>query len=352
MKPPIENLIIVSPGFPKDDQDTACLPAQQLFVKTLNRIYPQTQVTILALQYPPHRDEYTWRSSRVIPIDGLSYWKVFRPLLWRRALRKLEQFFSSKNTAVLSFWLTDTALIGKRFARKYRLCHKCWVMGQDARRQNPYAQWVALSETELIVLSEFMADEFFRNHGKRPAAIIPLGIDPGAFQPDAPQDRTIDVLGVGSLIPLKRYDIFVDVVAALKKSRPDIQAILCGWGPEEAQIRKKIRALDLEKNITFTGEIPHATVLSIMQKSKILLHPSEYEGYSSACLEALYAGCHVVSFTRAEHRDIKHWHVVSTTEQMIAKASTLLNETDFSPVLVHSMEDSAREIMSEIMKEF
>lgn len=352
MKYPIETLIILLPGFPKDDQDTACLPAQQLFVKTLNRIYPEIQVTILALQYPPHRDEYTWRGNRVIPFDGLSYWKVFRPLLWRRVLRKLEQLFSSKNTAVLSFWLTDTALIGKRFARKHKLCHKCWVMGQDARQQNPYARWVTLSKTELIVLSTFMADEFFRNYGKRPAAIIPLGIDPDTFKTEPGQERTIDVLGVGSLIPLKRYDVFVDVVAALKKSRPDIQAVLCGWGPEEAQIRKKIRALDLEKNITLTGEIPHATVLSMMQKSKILLHPSEYEGYSSACLEALYAGCHVVSFTRAEERDIKHWHVVSTREEMIEKTSAFLDEMDFTPVLVHSMEDSAREIMSEIMKEF
>jgi glycosyltransferase involved in cell wall biosynthesis len=345
--PQIENLIIISPGFPKDEQDTHCLPAQQLFVKMLNRIYPEIQVIILALQYPPHRNEYTWHGNTVIPFEGLSYWKVFRPLLWRRVGRRLDQLFHTKNTAVLSFWLTDTALIGNRFARKYNLPHKCWVMGQDARRKNPYVLWVNLSKRELIVLSDFMADEFFRNHGKRPGRIIPLGIDTAAFPPDTVQERTVDVLGVGSLIPLKRYDIFITVVAALKPSHPNIRAVLCGHGPEETKIRKMIRALDLEENVVLTGEVPHSRVLSMMQKSKLFLHPSEYEGYSSACLEALYAGCHVISFARAEKRDIDHWHIVASEYEMIATASALFDEEDFSSVLVHRMENSVRDIMKE-----
>lgn len=345
--PPIENLIIISPGFPKDEQDTHCLPAQQLFVKMLNGIFPEIQVTILALQYPPHRNEYAWHGNRVIPFEGLAYWKVFRPLLWRRVGRKLDQLFHTKNTAVLSFWLADTALIGERFARKYNLIHKCWVMGQDARKRNPYARWVNLSEKQLIVLSDFMADEFLRNHRKRPSRIIPLGIDPAAFPPNPGHDRTIDVLGVGSLIPLKRYDIFITVVAALKESHPNIRTVLCGHGPEEKKLRKIIRALELEENIVLTGEVPHSKVLSMMQESKLFLHPSEYEGYSSACLEALYAGCHVISFAWAEKRNIDNWHVVASVYDMIASASRLLNGTEFRSILVHNMEDSVKEIMKE-----
>src|SRR5690606_8663402 len=158
--PQIENLIIISPGFPKDEQDTHCLPAQQLFVKMLNRIYPEIQVIILALQYPPHRNEYTWHGNTVIPFEGLAYWKVFRPLLWRRVGRILDQLFHTKNTAVLSFWLTDTALIGSRFARKYNQRLTDWVMGQDLRRKNSDVLWVFLCKWGLIVFSDFTADEY------------------------------------------------------------------------------------------------------------------------------------------------------------------------------------------------
>jgi glycosyltransferase involved in cell wall biosynthesis len=164
-------------------------------------------------------------------------------------------------------------------------------------------------------------------------------------------ERPIDLLGVGSLIPLKRYDIFVDVVAALRKNRPAIKAVLCGRGSEEQKMREKIRSLSLEENISLAGEIPHKDVLSMMQKSRILLHPSEYEGYSSACLEALYAGCHVISFARAEERDIDHWHIVATIDEMYTTALALFNEKDFSPVLVHTMENSAREIMKGFVNE-
>src|SRR5690606_40448538 len=93
------------------------------------------------------------------------------------------------------------------------------------------------------------------------------------------------------------------------------------------------------------GEVAHEKALAMMQQSKILLHPSSYEGYSSACLEALYAGCHVISFTRAENRDINHWHVVGSQKEMIAKAAQILKGRDFSSVLVHTMEDTARKMI-------
>lgn len=350
MKPPIQTLIIITPGFPGDENDTTCLPAQQQFVRTLNRIFPEMRVIVFAIQYPLRRNEYSWWGNRVIPFDGLAYWKVLRPLLWQRVGNAIARV-SSRNTALLSFWFADTALIGKRIAQRYNLRHRCWIMGQDARKKNPYARWVNIDERDLIALSDSLAEAFFRNHGKQPGRVIPLGIDTTSFEFNPAQRRPIHLLGVGSLIQLKQYDVFVDVVAALKATHPTIRAVLCGKGPEESRIRKKIRELNLEEHIVLAGEVSHNTVLSMMQQSRILLHPSSYEGYSSACLEALYAGCHVISFTRAENRGIDHWHIVSTIEEMNARASALLEENDFTPVLVHTMEKSAWEIIKEFMNE-
>ena len=64
----------------------------------------------------------------------------------------------------------------------------------------------------------------------------------------------------------------------------------------------------LENNIELTGELPHKSVLALMQRAKIFVHPSAYEGFGMVCLEALYAGAQVVSFVRPMNAEIRNWH--------------------------------------------
>ena len=68
------------------------------------------------------------------------------------------------------------------------------------------------------------------------------------------EPRTIDIMGAGSLIPLKQYDVFVEVVAAVKKLIPSVKAILCGTGTEERKLKEMAEKYGLEKNITFMGK--------------------------------------------------------------------------------------------------
>ncbi len=84
-----------------------------------------------------------------------------------------------------------------------------------------------------------------------------------------------------------------------------------------------------------------------MQRCKIFLHPSAYEGFSTVCLEALYAGAHVISFRRPGHQLLEHWHVVCTPQEMLEKALELLEDplTDYHPVFPYSMEDNAAAVM-------
>lgn len=309
---------------------------------------PGISIVIVALQYPRHENEYHWFGHLVIPFNSDKYGRLLRPILWAKIFSRLNKIDSHSGTGVLSLWYSETAIIGKRYSRRKGFRHLCWILGQDARRKNRYARWFRPRPDNLIAMSDFLAEEFFRNHGVRPSHVVPNAVDPLEFGNNSATERTIDILGVGSLIPLKQYDQFVAVVASLKKQFPSVNAVICGRGPEEAKLREKIRELDLQENVSLAGEVAHADVLAMMQRSKILLHPSSYEGYSSSCLEALYAGCHVISFTRAEKRDIDHWHVVAGREEMIAKATEILKRTDYSPyspVLVHTMEDAARQMV-------
>lgn len=343
-----KTLIILSPGFAANESDSTCLPAQQSFVKSLNKIYPNLKIIILALEYPFTKSEYLWCSNSVISFAGRNRRKLFRLMMWRRIWRKLKKLNQQENIiGLLSFWCTETALIGKLFAKKFKLKHYCWVLGQDARKGNKMLKYINPKSEELIAMSDFLAAEFFSNYKIHPQYIIPNGINSELFSKNN-FEKDIDISGVGSLIPLKRYDIFINMINQINESYPSIKAVLCGKGNEEKKLKLQTKKFNLQNSITLTGEIPHAEVLKIMQRTKIFLHTSSYEGFSGACLEALYAGAHVISFCEPMKRKIDHWHIVKDEKEMFDKTIELLNNhsTDFTPVLPFTMDNTAKEMMS------
>ena len=85
----------------------------------------------------------------------------------------------------------------------------------------------------------------------------------------------------------------------------------------------------------------------MMQRCKVLVHTSSYEGFPTVCIEALYAGAHVVSFIDAAGMPVKNWHVVGSEEEMVVKVLELLQFPDmvYGAEMPFSMDDSARRMM-------
>jgi glycosyltransferase involved in cell wall biosynthesis len=273
---------------------------------------------------------------------------MHRIAVWLQVFRQLARMRKENNIiGLFSFWCSECALVGKYFGAYNGIKHLSWISGQDARKDNRYVRFIQPKSGELIAKSDFLAKEFLKNHHVLPAAIIPNGIDTEAFH-DLALPRDIDISAAGSLIRLKQYEIFIDIVDELRQHLPAIKTLICGKGPEEENLRAQINRLQLANHISLPGETPHANVLQIMQRSKIFLHTSSYEGSSSVCLEALYAGAQVISFWQPDGTSVKHWHVVRNKEEMVQKALELLlaSGIDHKPVLVQSMHDSARAVMA------
>ena len=133
------------------------------------------------------------------------------------------------------------------------------ILGQDAKKGNKYVKNIKLKAGELIALSDFVQDEFEKNHGIRPQHVIPAAIDIRQFS-DMQQERDIDILAAGSLIPLKQYDIFIEIITEMKKELPGIKAALIGNGPEKEKLQNLIAASGLKADIILTGELPHPEV--------------------------------------------------------------------------------------------
>ena len=265
-------------------------------------------------------------------------------LLRRKIQNVLKKIMEEKQIiGLLSFWLNECAAVGKSFAEKNSIPHYCWILGQDARIENKYPKRLAIQRDELIALSDFLQQEFERNHGVRPSKVIPPGMEVLPFKEHS---REIDLLAVGSLIPLKQWEIFIETVFEIKKGLSEIKARIIGDGPERSKLEKLIHKLNLQDNISLAGALPYREVLTLMQQSKILIHPSSYEGFSGVCLEALSRGAHVVSFCKAMKQHIEHWHIVNSKEEMIQKAFYLLQKKiDHAPVAPFPLWDTTQKLM-------
>ena len=97
-----------------------------------------------------------------------------------------------------------------------------------------------------------------------------------------------------------------------------------------------------KRNAAYTGSLEAKQ--KWMQRAKLFLHPSSYEGFGVVCLEVLYGGASVISFVKPMNQNIKDWHTVKTKEEMKEKAMKILQQTntDHSPVLPFLISDCAK----------
>lgn len=340
-------LIILTPGFPSDEGDTTCLPFIQLFVKACKENHQWLKVIVLSFQYPFTQATYNWHGITVKSFNGRNKGKLSRLLTWSKVWKAMKTINKQDDViGVLSLWLGECALIGDRFSKRNSLKHFTWILGQDAKKHNRYQKLIHADADSLVALSDSIAGEYLKNYGIVPKHLVPVGIDTSTFDLEE-RIRNIDVLGAGSLIPLKRYDLFVNVIQQLVPHFPKFSAVICGNGPEKHKLLKLVKEASLENNITITDELPHKEVLQLMCRSKVFLHTSAYEGHAVVCVEALYAGAHVVSFCKPMERPGKQEHIVATGEEACNKILEILHDEGrtHEQILNYSIEDISKRMM-------
>ena len=291
------HIVFLVPGFPKDENDTTCIPALQLFVRNFNSVNPQLKINVIAFQYPYKKKGYSWNGIKVYSAGGKGKGNFFRLLTWSRVIKYfLKINFKNKVRGIHSFWLTECAFIGQTLSILFNIPHVASLMGQDAKKSNNYLKYLNLSKLSITAGSNFSLD-ILKQHislNSNSIPVIPFGIENLNISYD--NNREIDLLGVGSLIPLKNYNLFIEIVNKLVKDFPALNSVLIGDGEQKPELENSIAEKNLLNNITLTGKIPRNEVFNYMQRSKIFLHTSSYESQGMVFLEALFSGLYVVSF--------------------------------------------------------
>jgi glycosyltransferase involved in cell wall biosynthesis len=333
-----KHILILTPGFPKDENDFNCIPPLQEFLQKFQSTYSSVKISVIAFQYPSLNNPYVWKLINVIPLGGMDS-KIKKPLIWLNALRQAQRINKLVQVdCIHSLWLGESAMIGNILSKKLGCKHICTLMGQDVKASNRYLKWLKNSSTKFISLSKNQSELFQKLTKKNVTEIIHWGIDD---QKIIIQERDIDLLGVGSLIPLKNYSLFIRIVEEIVTGNPSLKCKLVGSGPESSELISIAETKRLSKNIEFTGMLSRQEIFKLMQRSKILLHPSKFEGSGFVFAEALANGMNIISFNVGYAQENPKWFIAKNDEDFIGITRSLLSrKLNFDPANLFPLQET------------
>jgi glycosyltransferase involved in cell wall biosynthesis len=337
------SIVLLVPGFPENEEDSTCIPALQLFAKNFDRVNSSLDLIIIAFQYPFKKGEYSWNGITVYSAGGKGKGKFFRLFTW---ITVIKYFFKIKSqrkiSGIHSFWLSECALVGQFLSKLFSLPHVASLMGQDARSSNKYLKYLNLSQMIITSGSDFASDILKNNTGFNSSIIIPFGIENknGSLNN---LNRDFDIIGVGSLILLKNYFLFIDIIEELVNEFPLLKSVLIGEGELKEEISRSIINKNLSGNIFLTGKLQRNEVLDYMKKSRIFLHTSEYESQGLVFLEALYCGLSVVAFDTGFLPESKKVYKCTNRIDLADNLRKLLRcKKEYNPEIHITAEDTAK----------
>ncbi|BCI68779.1 hypothetical protein AAJCM20276_34030 [Acetobacter aceti] len=101
------------------------------------------------------------------------------------------------------------------------------------------------------------------------------------------------VLAAGRLTEQKGFDTLIDAFRLVVDTYPEAKLTICGEGEDRPALEAQIKSLHLENNIHLQGYV--ADITPYLRENSLFVLSSRREGYGAVLLEALDAGCRVVT---------------------------------------------------------
>ena len=161
--------------------------------------------------------------------------------------------------------------------------------------------------SRIITLSESSRDELIHDLKLKPSrvSVVPPGIDP-RFTPGpdkGAKSTTPLVVAVGRLMPVKRFDELIKVMAEVRATHPDVELTIVGDGAEREHLETLIDDLDVSDWVSMPGRLSDDALVELYRRAWVLASASAAEGWGMTVTEAAACGTPAVVTDIAGHRD-------------------------------------------------
>jgi glycosyltransferase involved in cell wall biosynthesis len=132
--------------------------------------------------------------------------------------------------------------------------------------------------------------------------VIPPGVD-RRFSPGGERSTTPLVVGVGRLVPVKRFDRLIRAVVSARRRAPELELLLVGTGPDRTDLEALIDELDASSYVRFAGRVSDEGLVDIYRSAWCVASSSVREGWGMTLTEAASCGTPSVATRIAGHLD-------------------------------------------------
>lgn len=275
----------------------------------LYRSYLQKGIAVSFVTYGKH-DRRLFR-DRLAGIDILcnerklptKLYAALIPLLHARSLRKTDIVKTNQTPGGL-LALRAAKLFGKPLLARCGYMHSEFIANRygegspEARQALGEENRLFRSASHIEVTTPAMKESILSRMpgtGDR-ISVIPNYVDTGAFKPLA-HPKEIDLLFIGRLVAQKNLFALLEALHGL-----DIRTTVIGSGAQEKQLRAM--ALSLGMTVEWIDNVPNNELPRYLNRSKIFILPSLYEGHPKTLIEAMACGIAVIGADSPGIREI------------------------------------------------
>lgn len=158
--------------------------------------------------------------------------------------------------------------------------------------------------SRVVTLSPSSRDELVERMGLRAdrVTVVPPGVA-DHFRPGPGRSATPLVVGVGRLVPVKRFELLIDAVAAVRRHRADVRLVIVGDGHEREALEERIRRLDAHDWVELRGRVDDSTLVELYRRAWVVASTSLREGWGMTLTEAAACATPAVATRIAGHLD-------------------------------------------------
>jgi glycosyltransferase involved in cell wall biosynthesis len=119
--------------------------------------------------------------------------------------------------------------------------------------------------------------------------MIPHGIDENVFfNTDAARGEAVAF--VGFIAENKGANLLPDIFSRIARARDAAKFAIVGYGPLQESIAGEFQKQGIGEKVDFTGKLAPVEVASVLRRSRVLILPTQLEGFGLAIAEAMMCG--------------------------------------------------------------
>ncbi|WP_073338180.1 glycosyltransferase family 4 protein [Clostridium grantii] len=134
-----------------------------------------------------------------------------------------------------------------------------------------------------------------------------LKFDKNRFRINYAENEEKIIFYIGRHVYEKGIQVLIESAPQVLNSYQKVKFIIGGTGPMTESLKNRVKELGLEARFIFTGYMDEITKLKLFKVADVSVFPSFYEPFGIVALEAMAAGCPVITSDIGGFREIiKH----------------------------------------------